>query len=445
MIKKFTVMLLVLAMVFTNLTSAFAFAPKGVEVVSVNDIPGIAVGHWTDKANQTGTTVIACTEASGAVGGVSVLGGSPGTRETDLLDPTKTVQIVNAVVLSGGSAFGLDPATGVMKFMEEKGLGVGVGVTVVPIVSGAVLFDLGRGNDKALGAKQTRPGADAGYQAGSNAFAGVEWKDGNVGAGMGARAGGMKGGLGSWAYKFGDLYVGAVVAVNAAGQVVDPETGDIIAGRIDAATNTFIDREVAIVEGTVAPTSGNTNTTIGCVVTNAVLTQANANKLAEMAHDGYARAIEPTHTPSDGDCIFAMATGTTTTTSTTWDVVSANMSLLGVLAVNAMERAIVSACYNAETVVDADGTTTVGAAPLRAEGKTPAQPAKGASAVEDIEAFIAQLAAADKADVDYVVVAGDTVSKIAIRYGLDWKELAQYNELANPNLIYVGQTLKIPQ
>jgi L-aminopeptidase/D-esterase-like protein len=254
----------------------------------------------------------------------------------------------------------------------------------------------------------------------------------------------MKGGLGSHAYKFGDLYVGAVVAVNAAGQVVDPDTGDIIAGRIDAATNTFIDREEAIVNGTVAPTSGNTNTTIGCVVTNAVLTQANANKLAEMAHDGYARAIEPTHTPSDGDCIFAMATGTTTTTSTTWDVVSANMSLLGVLAVNAMERAIVSACYNAESVTDSAGVTTVGAATLRAEGKTPAQPAKGASAVEDIEAFIAQLAA-DKADVDYVVVAGDTVSKIAIRYGLAWKELAQYNKLANPNLIYVGQTLKIPQ
>ena len=444
MFKKFAATMLVLAMLFTNMTGAFAFAPKGIEVVSVNDIPGIVVGHWTDKANQTGTTVIACTEKSGAVGGVSVLGGSPGTRETDLLDPTKTVQIVNAVVLSGGSAFGLDPATGVMKFMEEKGLGVGVGVTVVPIVSGAVLFDLGRGDDKALGNKENRPGADAGYQAVSNAFKGVEWSDGNVGAGMGARAGGMKGGLGSHAYKFGDLYVGAVVAVNAAGQVVDPDTGDIIAGRIDAATNTFIDREVAIVEGTVAPTSGNTNTTIGCVMTNAVLTQANANKLAEMAHDGYARAIEPTHTPSDGDCIFAMATGTTTTTSTTWDVVSANMSLLGVLAVNAMERAIVSACYNAESVTDSAGVTTVGAATLRAEGKTPAQPAKGASAVEDIEAFLAQIGALE-ADVDYVVVAGDTVGKIAVKYGVDWKELAQYNKLANPDLIYVGQTLKIPQ
>ena len=440
MIKKFAVMLLTLAMVFTNMTGAFAFAPKGVEVVSVNDIPGIAVGHWTDEANQTGTTVIACTEKSGAVGGVSVLGGSPGTRETDLLDPEKTVQIVNAVVLSGGSAFGLDSATGVMKFMEQKGLGVGVGVTVVPIVSGAVLFDLGRGDDKALGSEENRPGADAGYQAVSNAFAGVEWKDGNVGAGMGARAGGMKGGLGSWAYKFGDLYVGAVVAVNSAGQVVDPETGDIIAGRIDAATNTFIDREEAIVEGTEPPTSGNTNTTIGCVMTNAVLTQANANKLAEMAHDGYARAIEPTHTPSDGDCIFAMATGTTTTTGKTWDVVSANMSLLGVLAVNAMERAIVSAAYNAESVTDSTGVTTVGAATLRANGTTPAQPAASASAVEDIAAFATS--AADKADVDYVVVAG---GKIALKYGVDWKELAQFNKLANPDLIFVGQVLKIPQ
>lgn len=440
MIKKFAVILLTLAMLFTNMTGAFAFAPKGVEVVSVNDIPGIAVGHWTDEANQTGTTVIACTEKSGAVGGVSVLGGSPGTRETDLLDPEKTVQIVNAVVLSGGSAFGLDPATGVMKFMEQKGLGVGVGVTVVPIVSAAVLFDLGRGDDKALGSGENRPGADAGYQAAANAFAGVEWKDGNVGAGMGARAGGMKGGLGSWAYKFGDLYVGAVVAVNAAGQVVDPETGDIIAGRIDAATNTFIDREEAIVEGTEPPTSGNTNTTIGCVMTNAVLTQANANKLAEMAHDGYARAIEPTHTPSDGDCIFAMATGTTTTTGKTWDVVSANMSLLGVLAVNAMERAVVSAAYNAESVTDADGVTTVGAATLRANGTTPAQPAASAGAVEDIAAFATS--AADKADVDYVVVAG---GKIALKYGVDWKELAQFNKLANPDLIFVGQVLKIPQ
>ena len=148
MAKKFTVVLLVLSLVFANMTGAFAFAPKGVEEVSVNDIPGIAVGHWTDKANQTGTTVIACTEKSGAIGGVSVLGGSPGTRETDLLDPEKTVQILNAVCLSGGSAFGLDAATGVMKFMEEKGLGVGVGVTVVPIVGGAVLFDLGRNTPK---------------------------------------------------------------------------------------------------------------------------------------------------------------------------------------------------------------------------------------------------------------------------------------------------------
>ena len=137
--KKALVTLLVLVFAFANMISAAAFSPKGVEVVSINDVPGIAIGHWTDAPNQTGTTVIACTETGGATGGVSVLGGSPGTRETDLLEPEKTVQIVNAVVLSGGSAFGLDSATGVMKFMEEKNLGVPVGVTVVPIVPAAVI------------------------------------------------------------------------------------------------------------------------------------------------------------------------------------------------------------------------------------------------------------------------------------------------------------------
>ena len=418
--KKALVALLVLVFSFANMISAAAFSPKGVEVVSINDVPGIAIGHWTDAPNQTGTTVIACTETGGATGGVSVLGGSPGTRETDLLEPEKTVQTVNAVVLSGGSAFGLDSATGVMKFMEEKNLGVPVGVTVVPIVPAAVIFDLGRGDDGKLGSGEHRPGADAGYQAAANAFAGVEWSDGNIGAGMGARAGGMKGGLGSYCYKFGDLYVGAIVSVNAAGQVVDPETGDIIAGRINAETNTFIDREEAIVEGKVPPTSGNTNTTIGCIVTNAKLTQAEANKLAEMAHDGFARAIEPTHTPSDGDCIFAMATGKATTTGTTWGQTSADMSLLGVLAVNAMERAIVSAAYNAETVTDCHGRTTAGAATLRANGTTPAS-------------------------VQYTVVKGDTLSLIGAKFGVSWKAIAELNKLSNPNFIRVGQVLLIPQ
>ena len=425
--KKALVALLVLVFSFANMISAAAFSPKGVEVVSINDVPGIAIGHWTDAPNQTGTTVIACTETGGATGGVSVLGGSPGTRETDLLEPEKTVQTVNAVVLSGGSAFGLDSATGVMKFMEEKNLGVPVGVTVVPIVPAAVIFDLGRGDDGKLGSGEHRPGADAGYQAVANAFAGVEWSDGNIGAGMGARAGGMKGGLGSYCYKFGDLYVGAIVSVNAAGQVVDPETGDIIAGRINAETNTFIDREEAIVEGKVPPTSGNTNTTIGCIVTNAKLTQAEANKLAEMAHDGFARAIEPTHTPSDGDCIFAMATGKATTTGTTWGQTSADMSLLGVLAVNAMERAIVSAAYNAETVTDCHGRTTAGAATLRANGTTPPPPRP------------------TPASVQYTVVKGDTLSLIGAKFGVSWKAIAELNKLSNPNFIRVGQVLLIPQ
>ena len=440
--KKSLVTLLVLVFSFANMISAAAFSPKGVEVVSINDVPGIAIGHWTDAPNQTGTTVIACTETGGATGGVSVLGGSPGTRETDLLEPEKTVQTVNAVVLSGGSAFGLDSATGVMKFMEEKNLGVPVGVTVVPIVPAAVIFDLGRGDDGKLGSGEHRPGADAGYQAAANAFAGVEWSDGNIGAGMGARAGGMKGGLGSYCYKFGDLYVGAIVSVNAAGQVVDPETGDIIAGRIDAETNTFIDREEAIVEGKVPPTSGNTNTTIGCIVTNAKLTQAEANKLAEMAHDGFARAIEPTHTPSDGDCIFAMATGKATTTGTTWGQTSADMSLLGVLAVNAMERAIVSAAYNAETVTDCHGRTTAGAATLRANGATPAQPGT-TPAVSEVKPSTP--GTSTPASVQYTVVKGDTLSLIGAKYGVSWKAIAELNKLSNPNFIRVGQVLLIPQ
>jgi len=353
-----------------------------VEVVGVDEIPDILIGNYTDAVNATGTTAIICTNPEGAIGGVSVLGGSPATRETDLLDPTKTVQIVNAICLSGGSAFGLDAAGGIQQYLEEKGLGVPVGVTNVPIVPAACIFDLTRGEDAQLGSKMVRPGKAEGYAAAKAAFDGEEWHDGNCGGGTGGGAGGMKGGLGTFCYKYGDLYVGAVVVLNSAGQVVDAETGKIIAGRIDKATNTFIDREEQIVTNVEPPTYQNTNTTIACVITNATLTQAEANKLAEMAHDGYARAIEPTHTPSDGDCIFAMATGGASTSLSTWGQQSANMSLLGDLAVNAMERAIASAAYHAESAYGLEGAAT-----LRAEGRTPAQPLSKLtdSVLKDIE------------------------------------------------------------
>ena len=365
--RTFTVLVvLIMAIGSMNLIFAGISNNPNVDIVSVNEIPGIKIGHWSDETAMTGVTVIVCDLPGGATGGVSVLGGSPASRETDLLDPTKTVQIVNAIVLSGGSAFGLDSAGGVMRNLEARRLGVPVGRTVVPIVPTACVFDLGRGDHT------VRPGIVEGYLAVEDAFnPNTTWKDGNVGGGTGAGAGGMKGGLGSFAYKFGDLYVGVVVVVNSAGNVVDPVTNEIIAGRRDLATNTFICREEQIVANTAPPSAREylENTTIAAVITNARLNKAEANQLAVMAHDGFSRAIQPTHTPSDGDIVFVIATGEAPTASVTWGQETANLSLLGVLAVNAMERAIVSAAYNAETLGG-----VVGAATLRAEGNTPAQP-----------------------------------------------------------------------
>lgn len=383
--KTTLAVIMIAALVLANVSFSFAAISDNekVNIVSVNDIPGIIIGHYTDTTNASGITTIICTDPNGATGGVSVLGGSPATRETDLLDPTKTVQIINAVCLSGGSAFGLDTAGGVQRVLEKKGIGVPVGVTVVPIVSAASIFDLHRGASAGKGADMIRPGVAEGMKAAEAAFSKTPWKDGNIGGGTGAGAGGMKGGLGSFCYQYGDLYVGAVVVVNAAGQVADPETGEIIAGKINPSSNTFIDREEDILNQTDAPkaTGSLRNTTIACVITNAKLTQAEANKLAEMAHDGYSRAIEPTHTPSDGDAIFVMATGSTATAATTWGQESSNMSLLGVLAVNAMERAIVSGVYNAESAYNLPGAAT-----LRKEGKTPSQPEKKSTpAVKDVQ------------------------------------------------------------
>jgi len=382
-VKRALMLTLVTVLVLSSAIFSFAAISDNpnVKIVSATDVPGVIIGNYTDAVNGTGTTVIICTDPNGATGGVSVLGGSPASRETDLLDPTKTVQIVNAFCLSGGSAFGLDTAGGVMKYLEKKGIGVPVGVTVVPIVPTACIFDLQVGPDASKGVDMVRPGVDAGYAAADAAFNGVKWKDGNIGGGTGATAGGMKGGLGSFCFQYGDLYVGAVAVVNAAGQVIDPETGEIIAGRIDPSTNTFIDSEENIINSTAAPVADRTNTTISCVVTNAKLTKAEANKLAQMAQDGYTRAIEPTHTQADGDTVFVMATGKASTSTTTWGQDSSDMGLIGVLAVNAMERAIVSAVYNAESAYGYDGAAT-----LRAEGKTPAQPAgKSTPAINDIK------------------------------------------------------------
>ena len=356
--KKLISFMLAGAMTFS--LSCAGYADK-MQEVPFSSIPGILVGNATDLENGTGCTVIVVQNPDGAIGSVDVRGGSPGTRETDLLDPTKTVQTVNAICLSGGSAFGLEAADGVMKYLEEKNMGVDVGPTVVPIVPSAILFDLGFGN------AFVRPDKKMGYEATDNAFKKVPWTDGNTGAGTGATVGksasaigaeAMKGGLGSCAYKYGDLYVGAIVAVNAAGNIVDPDTNEIIAGS-HTADNQFIDLEEYTMDGRYQAPKAVENTTIGCIVTNAKLTQAEAKKLAEMAQDAYARAIRPVHTASDGDTIFAIALDTVNTESSTWNMPSVNMNLLGVMAVNAMEDAIVSAGTSAETLLGTEGRASM--------------------------------------------------------------------------------------
>ena len=357
--KKIVSLLAARAMAVSS--SSAVYADQTAVEVPFSSIPGILVGNVSDTENGTGCTVIVVEDPNGATASVDVRGGSPGTRETDLLDPTKTAQTINAVCLAGGSAFGLEAADGVMQYLEEKGMGVNVGPTVVPIVPSAILFDLTFGNHK------IRPDKEMGYQAADNAFKKVPWSDGNTGAGTGATVGKsasnsdilpMKGGLGSFAYKYGDLYMGAIVAVNAAGNIVNPENGDIIAGA-HTKDGTFIDLEAYTMTDMYKAPSSVENTTIGCIVTNAKLTKAEAKKLAEMAHDGFARAIHPVHTASDGDTIFTIALGDVVTSDTTWDMESVNMNLLGVMAVNAMENAIVNAGESAETLLGVEGRASM--------------------------------------------------------------------------------------
>lgn len=278
----------------------------------VTAVPGIRVGHYTDEAAATGCTVVLCEE--GAVGGVDVRGSAPGTRETDLLRPGTLVEEVHAVLLSGGSAFGLDAASGVMRYLEERDIGLKFGGATIPIVPAAILFDLG------LVRHDVRPGPDEGYAACQNASDGAV-AEGSVGAGTGAtvakllgREHAIKGGIGTSSVHLEDgTIVGAIVAVNAVGGVVDPRTGEVIAGpRSDKG---MLDPWEAVTSGAGAfKNSGQksgapANTTIGVVATNATLTKEQTNKLAAVAHDGLALAIRPAHTMSDGDTLFALATG----------------------------------------------------------------------------------------------------------------------------------------
>ena len=281
------------------------------ESYGITAVPGVRVGHYTDRRHATGCTVVLC--EGGAVGGVAVRGSAPGTRETDLLDPTSLVSEVHAVLLSGGSSFGLSAATGVVEYLEERGVGVQFGGATIPIVPAAILFDLGLVTDRA------RPGAPEGKSACQSATDGPV-TEGSVGVGTGAtvakllgRESSVKGGVGTASIDLGDgLHVGAIVGVNAVGGVVNAETGELIAGpRGEAGMEDSM--RLIISHGFGRSSRGEksapTNTTIGVMATNAALTKAQASKLASVAHDGIAMAVRPAHLMSDGDTMFALATG----------------------------------------------------------------------------------------------------------------------------------------
>ena len=301
------------------------------------DVKGLKIGQIEDIDGLTGCTVVICEE--GAVCGVDVRGGGPGTRETDLLNPINMIQKVHAVVLSGGSAFGLESTCGVSRYLEEHNIGFDVGVANVPIVVGAVLFDLAIGNPKA------RPDIDMGYRACELASDTV-LNQGNFGAGCGATVGkirgieyAMKGGIGSHSIKLPNgLVVSALVAVNAFGDVY--ENGKVIAGTMDDEKKNILNSYELMKNGFNKGGFSIDNTTIGIVATNAKLDKAQCKKVSQMSHNGYAKAIFPIHTPHDGDTIFTISTGE----------IEADITLLGSLATEAVEKSIINAIKKADSI-----------------------------------------------------------------------------------------------
>jgi L-aminopeptidase/D-esterase-like protein len=364
-IPHVTLALVAGAAVAVTIASAPQASPANMTLTAVD---GIKVGSFTLSERPTGCTVI-LVDGEGAAAGVSQRGGAPGSRETNLLDPINTVERVNAIVLSGGSAYGLDSAQGVMRYLEEHNVGYKTGAGVVPIVPAAILFDLGFGGDP-----KVRPTADCGYRAAGVAST-APVTEGNVGAGAGATVGkmggvvehagypagrrlAMKAGLGSAAIRLPNgLVVAALVAVNAAGDIVDPATGHVVAGARNP-DGSLADVRKLLREGSIGtrPRSGE-NTTIGLVATNATLTKAEANRLALMADDGLARAINPSHTMGDGDTVFALATGR-------WNG-DANVSVIGALAAEAMADAIVRAATQATSSNGLPSARDLGTVPSR--------------------------------------------------------------------------------
>ncbi len=307
---------------------------------NITDVPGIKVGQVTNESALTGCTVILCED--GAVGGVDVRGAAPGTRETDLLRPGTLVDRVHGVLLAGGSAYGLDAASGVMKYLEEQGIGFDVGVARVPIVPAAILFDL------AIGDPKVRPDLNMGYEAAGLAISGPV-EEGNVGAGTGATVGkffgpgyAMKSGLGTASKRLDSgVTIGAIVAVNAFGDVYDPETNQMIAGALNPMTGMLVKTiDVMASSFEIGNNFAGVNTTIAVIATDAKLTKEEVNKVAQMAQNGLARTIKPVHTMFDGDTVFALSTGTK----------EGSVNIIGTMAAEVLAIAVKRAVVKAQGV-----------------------------------------------------------------------------------------------
>ncbi|QIC49325.1 P1 family peptidase [Lysinibacillus sphaericus] len=315
---------------------------------NITDVPGIKVGHRENEEGITGCTALLM--EGGAVCGVDVRGSAPGTRETDALDPINEIDRVHGICLSGGSAFGLDAATGVMRFLEEQGIGVDAGVAKIPIVPSAVLFDL------FIGDPQARPTAQMGYEAAQAAQVG-SFQNGNIGAGYGATVGklagpdfAMKGGLGSASFAGKDgLIAGAIVAVNAVGDVKHPHTRQILAGARNPQTGQWLDCCAYLEQHAQSEALAGTNTTIGVIALNAKLTKAEAKKIAQLTQNALARTIYPVHTMLDGDTIFVLGTGDQTFA----------LDYLGHLATKVMEEAILAGIQAADKLAGMESYTSI--------------------------------------------------------------------------------------
>ena len=318
--------------------------------IKITDFEGIRMGHAQDTAGGTGCTVIIC--ETGMPAGIDIRGGGPASRETRLLDPQADAELIHAVLLSGGSAYGLDAAGGVMKYLEERGIGLDVVVARVPLVCQTCIFDLNFGD------KDRRPDAAMAYDAcmdserytfGSSGkvASAQDLLQGNVGAGTGATVGklngndfAMKSGFGTFALQIGDLKVGAAVVVNAIGDVYDCDTGKIIAGMLNSDKNGFADSELMLYKMlSDLQAQPVTNTAIGAIITNAELPKSRLNKVAGMAHNGFARSIKPVHTSMDGDTIYALSVGN----------VKAHSDIVGTLAARVMSYAIRNAVMSSQT------------------------------------------------------------------------------------------------